>query len=218
MAVEISAFRYVPPFAQGYVKDLRIRWACEEAGIAYRESLLAKGDADRPAYRAWQPFGQVPAYRDGEIELFESGAILLHLASQSDALGPREAGARARMSSWVFAALSSIETWIDGRRWLDDAPADNPLMLERLEEIDGILANRLTAVADAVADRPYLMGAFTVADIAMATVLREIDDTDFVARLPALAAYQARCLDRPAFAGALEAQLSTIRAHAPADD
>ena len=108
MTIEVSAFRWVPPFAQGYVKDLRVRWALEEAGLTYETRLVGQSPPE-DSYRRWQPFGQVPAYRDDHVELFESGAIVLHIASMSDALAPRDEAGRGRATSWVIAALNSVE-------------------------------------------------------------------------------------------------------------
>ena len=113
MTITISAFAWVPPFAQGYVKDIRPRWALAEAGLDHDVHLLRQGDADAADYRAWQPFGQVPAYRDERVELFESGAILLHVAELSTALRPSDAQEAARTRAWVFAALSSVEPKVD---------------------------------------------------------------------------------------------------------
>jgi len=105
----LTAFAWVPPFAAGLVRDLRIRWALEEAGLAYEERLIQQGDQDRPDYRAIQPFGQVPVIEEDGLTLFESGAILLNIGERSEALLPRQAAARARAIQWVFAALNSIE-------------------------------------------------------------------------------------------------------------
>src|ERR1700728_1500580 len=105
----LSAFRWVPPVAQGLVRDLRVRWALEEAGIPYRERLIGREDQATPAYRALQPFGQVPAIEMDELKLFESGAIVMHIAERSAALMPSDANGRARTSAWVFAALNSVE-------------------------------------------------------------------------------------------------------------
>ena len=107
--IEISAFAWVPDFAQGQVKDLRPRWALEEAGLHYRTRLLKAGEPDTAEYRSWQPFGQVPAYRDGEVTLFESGAILLRISTLSDTLRPRDSAEEARIAAWSFAALNSVE-------------------------------------------------------------------------------------------------------------
>ena len=109
MTIQVSAFKWVPPFAEGHVRDLRVRWALEEAGLPYEAVLIDQDGKNTPAYRAWQPFGQVPAYRDDEVELFESGAIVLHLASRSEALAPADAAGRARVATWVLCALNTLE-------------------------------------------------------------------------------------------------------------
>src|ERR1700733_261313 len=100
MTTYVSAYRWVPPFAQGYVKDLRIRWALEEAGLPYEATLIDSTIRTSEGYRRWQPFGQVPAYRDDTVELFESGAIILHLARKSETLAPLDEPGRARVASW----------------------------------------------------------------------------------------------------------------------
>src|SRR5580658_5316414 len=110
--ITISAFRWVPPFAQGQVRDLRVRWALEEAGLPYRTRLLAQGDQDKPDYRALQPFGQVPIFEEDGRVLFESGAIILHLGERSEALLPKDSAGRARATQWLIAALNSIEPHI----------------------------------------------------------------------------------------------------------
>ena len=106
---KISVLKWVPPFARGSVKELRVRWALEEAGLPYEEEVLTPEDQDAASYRARQPFGQVPAYEDGEVSMFESGAIVLHIAEKSDALMPRDAQGHARTMQWMFAALTSIQ-------------------------------------------------------------------------------------------------------------
>src|SRR3954462_6988165 len=107
--IEVYAFKWVPPFAQGLVRDLRVRWALEEAGLDYTPRLIAREDQDSPEYRAHQPFGQVPAYEEDGLKLFESGAIVLHIAERSEALLPGDPAARARATEWLFAALNTIE-------------------------------------------------------------------------------------------------------------
>src|SRR5215467_13539873 len=110
--IRISAFRWVPPFAQGQVRDLRVRWALEEAGLAYQTRLLEQGDQDKPDYRALQPFGQVPIFEEDGQVLFETGAIVLHIGERSETLLPKDANARARATQWLIAALNSIEPHI----------------------------------------------------------------------------------------------------------
>src|ERR1700759_2451653 len=107
--IKVSAFRWVPPFAQGLVRDLRVRWALEEAGLAYEERLIGPADQKSDGYRALQPFGQVPAYEEDGLELFESGAIVLRIGARSETLMPHDGVARAKAVQWVFAALNSIE-------------------------------------------------------------------------------------------------------------
>ena len=108
-APQLTAFGWVPPFAQGLVRDLRVRWALEEAGRGYQEVLIDQQTQGTADYRLWQPFGQVPAYRDGEVEMFESGAIVLHVAEQSEVLLPRDPAGRARALTWMFCALNTME-------------------------------------------------------------------------------------------------------------
>src|SRR5690348_8583295 len=110
--ITISAFKWVPEFAQGQVRDLRVRWALEEAGLPYRTRLLEQGDQDKAEYRALQPFGQVPILEENDLVLFETGAIVLYVAEQSEGLLPKEAGARARATQWLVAALNSIEPFV----------------------------------------------------------------------------------------------------------
>src|SRR6516164_6258373 len=139
--IKLTAFRSVPPFAQGLVRDLRVRWALEEAGIPYQEWLLGPDDRATAAYRALQPFGQVPAIETEELKLFESGAIVLHIAEKCEALMPSDANGRARTTAWMFAALNSVEPPIqtlvlldlfyDGEAWV---PALRPRMVEMVQK------------------------------------------------------------------------------------
>src|SRR5476651_362434 len=112
--ITISAFKWVPPFAQGQVRDLRARWACEEAGIAYKTRLVGFEDTAKPDYRAWQPFGQVPAMEEDGLVLFESGAMVLHIGEKSEVLLPRDPHGRARAIAWLFCALNTIEVVVQG--------------------------------------------------------------------------------------------------------
>ncbi len=214
MTITISAFRWVPDFAQGYVKDIRARWALEEAGVDYEVELIDPPvDRDHP-YRAWQPFGQVPAYRDDEVELFESGAIVLHVGSRSEALSPRDAAGRARVTTGVISALNSVEPYVENYALLDVFHAGEPWVEERRPQAEELMTLRLASLAGWLGHRDYLEDRFTAADLMMATVLRGLDNWPLAERFRSLAAYRQRCLDRPAFARALEAQLRTFRAAA----
>lgn len=217
MTIEIATFEWVPPFAQGWVKDIRPRWALAEAGLDYKIRLIsgANDENNGPEYRAWQPFGQVPAYRDAEVQLFETGAILLHIANRSETLKPRDAQDAANIQSWCFAALNSVEPRVDnliqpatfhaGEAWLDGfRPHAEKLVDLRLKSLTGHLK-----------DRDWLTDRFSVADILMATVLRGLQEEPILAQYPIVAAYLDRALARPAFQTALQGQLETFRANAP---
>src|SRR3954452_7044486 len=129
--IRVTAFRWVPPFAQGLVRDLRVRWALEEAGLSYEERLIGPEDQKSESYRALQPFGQVPVFEEDGLELFESGAIVMHVAEQPDALMPADAAARARAKTWMFAALNSIEPHILNLTEIDLFNADKEWAKER---------------------------------------------------------------------------------------
>jgi len=213
MTAEVAAFRWVPPFAQGFVRDLRVRWALEEAGLPYSATLIDL--SSREGYRAWQPFGQVPAYRDDEVEMFESGAIVLHIAAKSEALAPRDPAGQARMMTWVVAALNSVEPQAQNFIQLDDR-AEEEWAKARRAEVEADLVSRLTSLSAWLGDKDYLEGRFTAGDLLMTCVLRELVDSGMLARFPNLDAYRARCEARPAFGVALEAQLQVFRDNTPA--
>ena len=214
-SVEVSVFSWVPPFARGLVRDLRIRWALEEVGRPYRVRLL---DAlnPRPAdYFLEQPFGQVPAYRDDEVQLFESGAILLHLAVSDERLLPLEKSARMRSVAWLIAALNSVEPAIMELATIDIFRAGQQWTKERRPQVIENIQSRLKHLADALGDSEWFEGRFSIADIVMVTVLRNLRHTDLVAEQPALAAYVARAEARPAFQRALADQLAVFEANQP---
>jgi glutathione S-transferase len=207
--ITISAFRWVPPFAQGQVRDLRVRWALEEAGLPYRTRLLEQGDQDKADYRALQPFGQVPIFEEDDRVLFESGAIVLHVGERSDALLPKDAGARARAAQWLIAALSSIEPHIMSVAVIELFYADQEWAKLRLPGARDFALHRLDSLAKALGDKPYLDGErFTAGDLIMTTVLRIIPALVVDARLTA---YVERCTARPAFRRALDAQMGDFR-------
>jgi len=214
--IRVTAFAWGPPLAAGLVRDLRVRWALEEAGLAYEERLIHHGEQDRPEYRAVQPFGQVPIYEEDGLTLFESGAILLHIGERCGALLPEEAGGRARAVQWVFAALNSIEPFVQNLALIDlFCPGEEWAKLRRPDALQ-FLERRLDALAGSLGDKPYLDGdRFTAGDLAMTTVLRILRHTDLVARQPALDAYQKRCEARPAFGKALADQLAAFSRNAP---
>ena len=214
--ITVTAFRWVPPFAQGLVRDLRVRWALEEAGLAYEERLIGPEDQSTAAYRQRQPFGQVPVLEQGGLALFESGAIVLHIAEQSPGLLPVQREARLRARTWMFAALSTIEPPILALNSLGmKEPASDGAITVR-DQVAGRVDQRLDSLAAFLDGKQHLEGDFSAADLLMTTVLRVLRETDRVASRPVLRDYQVRCEARPAFQRALEAQMSTFAKHAPA--
>ena len=210
--ITITAFPWVPPFARGQVRDLRVRWALEEAGLPYQTRLLEKGEGDTLDYRALQPFGQVPVFLDDEFVLFETGAIVLHIGERSEVLLPKDAQARARATQWLIAALNSIEPHVMNVVLIDLFYADQEWAKLRRPSAEAFLRHRLGSLSKAIGDKPYLDGdRFTAGDLMMSTVLRILHYTDIVASDQRLAAYVARCTARPAFQRALDAQLGDFQ-------
>jgi glutathione S-transferase len=205
--ITITAFKSIPPFARGLARDLRVRWACEEAGLPYEAKLIERADLALDDYRALQPFGQVPVFQEDGLSLFESGAIVLHISERSEVLLPKDAGARAHAMVWLFAALNSIEVLAQRLFELDVFFAGQDWVKEHRPSIEERTRKRLRELAAALGDKPYLDGRFTAGDLMMATVLRILRVTDLVADEPALAAYLARCEARPAFQRALAAHM-----------
>ena len=205
--ITVSAFAAVPPFAQGLVRDLRVRWALEEAGIAYKAMLIGPSEQSSDAYRAWQPFGQVPIYREGDLTLFESGAIVLHIGERSKVLLPADEAARARAITWLFCALNTMEVVIQRLSELDLFFPGEDWAKQHRPAIEQRVKLRLEELAEQLGEREYLDGQFTAGDLMMTTVLRILRHTDLVERAPRLAAYVKRCEARPAFRRALEAQM-----------
>jgi glutathione S-transferase len=206
--ITISAFKWVPDFARGQVRDLRARWALEEVGLAYKTRLLEQGDQEKPEYRALQPFGQVPIFEEDNLVLFESGAIVLHIGERSEALMPKEAGARARAVQWLIAALNSIEPFVMNVALIDLFYAQEEWAKLRRPGAVEFVQRRLSALSKSLGDKSFLDGdRFTAGDLMMTTVLRILKHTDIISSDRRLAAYVERCTTRPAFKRALDAQI-----------
>jgi glutathione S-transferase len=208
--ITISAFKWVPPFAQGVVRDLRVRWALEEAGLPYRAKLIGFEDQASAEYRARQPFGQVPYFEEDGLVLFETGAIVLHVAARSEALLPKDHVGRARAVTWLFAALNSIEVVVQQLAEIDLFSADAQWAKLHRPDVEQKVQRRLAELAAALSDREYLEDRFTAGDLMMTTVLRILRQTKLMEAEPKLAAYQARCEARPAFQRALRAQMESF--------
>lgn len=206
--IRISAFQSVPPFAQGLVRDLRVRWALEEEGLAYEQVLLADGDKDGADYRAWQPFGQVPAYEEDGLRLFESGAIVLHIGGRGSALLPADPAGRALAIEWMFAALNTVEPAIQNLAAIDLFYAEQEWAKARRPGAEEMVQKRLAELAASLGGKDWLTDdRFTAGDLLMATVLRILRHTDLVGQA-GLGPYLARCEARPAFRRALAAQMA----------
>jgi glutathione S-transferase len=212
--IEISAFRWVPEFAQGVVRDLRARWALEEAGLDYRVRLL---DQQRPAeYLLEQPFDQVPCFSDGEVKIFETGAIVQYVGEKSEALLPRDPQGRYRAIQWTYAALNSVEPAILNLLLIDIFYAGEQWAQLRRPGAADFAKLKLKRVSDWLGDKTWLEGdRFTIGDLLMVTVLRFLRHTDLVASFPNLEAFVKRGEARPAFKRALSDQLVVYAANQP---
>jgi glutathione S-transferase len=213
-AIEITALKWVPEGARGLVKDLRVRWALEEAGLDYRVRLL---DGERPPeYRKDQPFDQVPCLKDGSVHVFESGAILQYIGEKSDVLLPRDPEGKFRAIQWTFAAVSSLEPFVQFRVLLDSFFAEQDWSQPARPTFDHFAQLRLGQVRDWLGDKPWLEGdRFTIGDLMMVTVLRIASKGGLLGPYPTLADYVARGEARPAFARALQDHLAAFAAHQP---
>ena len=214
-SIEITAYRWVPEFAQGLVRDLRARWALEEAGLDYRVRLLDV--QSKPAdYVHEQPFEQVPCFSDGTVRIFESGAIVQYIGEKSEAILPREPEARYRAIQWTYAALNSVEPAVQNRVLLDAFYADQEWAKLRKPSADEFARLKLKRVSDWLGDKLYLEGdGFTIGDLMMITVLRLGDKAGLLDGTPNLAAYVQRGQHRPAFQRALSDQLAAFAANEP---
>lgn len=209
-AIEVTAFRWVPGFARGFVRDLRVRWALEEIGLSYRVRLIG-GEDDRPDdYCLDQPFNQVPVYKEGDLCLFESGAILIHIGEKDERLLPRDTVGRARAIAWLIAALNSIEPQTGQLVAIDVFDPGAEWSKLRRPQVVEMVDNRLSRVSDWLGDKEWLEGRFTIGDLMMVEALRGVSDEDLLARHANLAAYVARGIARPAFQRAMDAQLANF--------
>ena len=212
--IEITAFRWVSDFAQGLVRDLRARWALEEAGLDYRVRLF---DQQRPPeYLLEQPFDQVPCFSDGEVRIFETGAIVQYIGEKSEVLLPADKQGRYRAIQWTYAALNSVEPAIFNVLAVDFFnPEEEWAKLRRPGAVD-FAKLKLKRVSDWLADKEWLEGdRFTIGDLIMVTSLRFLRHTDIVAEFPNLAAFVKRGESRPAFQQALADQLAVYAANQP---
>lgn len=212
--IAVWGFSWVPAFAHGLVRDLRVRWALEEAGLAYESRWIDPAQRHSPAYRRKHPFGLVPAVEADGATLVESGAIVYAVAEQSPALLPAER--RIETLTWMFGALNTVEPPLWNLFVIDRLHGDEPwAALRRPGAVEEAQA-RLAALADTLDGREYLLDRFGAADILMVTALRFVRHTALVAELPSLDAYVKRCEARPAFQAALRNQLAGYLRHAPA--
>ena len=211
MTPTITTFAWVPPFARGFVRDMRPRWAFEEVGQAYHVDLIA--DAKTPAHRFAQPFGQVPTYRDDEVEIFESGAIVLRIAERAGRLIPADAAGRMQALQWVAAALNSVEPYVMAIAINDVFEADRAWSVARHDKVVDDLNGRLADLQAALGEATWLDGeTFTVGDLMMVSVLGGLRGTGLLDPFARLAAYVARGEDRPAHRKAMADHLATFDA------
>lgn len=202
----ITAFEASPDEGQGLARDMPVRWAFEEVGQAYDVRLVSFAAMKETAHRTRQPFGQIPTFEEDELVLFESGAIVLHIASRWPGLLPDNADARARAIAWMFSALSSVEPVVVEREVAFFTEGDKPWYAERVPMIEARIRARLGILSGRLGEADWLDGAFSAGDLMMVTVLRRLGDTDLLDGFPNLAAYVARGEARPAFKRAFEAQ------------
>jgi glutathione S-transferase len=212
--IKLTAFRSLPSFAHGLARDFRVRWALEEAGIPYDEMLIGPEDQASAAYRALQPFGQIPAIEADGLRLFESGAIVLYIAERSEALAPSDAQGLARTKAWMFAALNSVEPAVMTLVGVDLFHAGEAWAAESRPVAVAAVMKRLAALEQWLGGRDYLEDRFTAGDLLMTTVLRILRHTDIVSGRPTLRAYQERCEARPAFQKAMADHLRPYQAAA----
>ena len=212
MIPTITAFKHSPDGGKGLARDMRVRWALEEAGQPYDVRLVSFSEMKEGAHRALHPFGQIPTYEDGDLVLFESGAIVFHIAERHAGLLPDDANARARAITWMFAALSTMEPPIVDRMIAMLLERDKPWCNERLPLVDDRIRGRLGELSHRLGNADWLDGAFSAGDLMMVSVLLRLGGSGLVEEYPNLAAYIARGEARPAYKRAFAAQLAVFTA------
>jgi len=215
MPPTITAFESSPDRGRGQARDMRLRWALEEVGQPYDVRLVSFAAMKQPAHLVLHPFGQIPTYEDGDLALFESGAIVLHLAERHDGLLPADANARARAIAWMFAALNTLEPPIVELGMAMLFERDRSWYAERLPMLQDRVRVRLGELSRRLGGADWLDGAFSSGDLMMVTVLRRLNASGLLDEYPDLAAYVARGEARPAFKRAFDAQLAVFRAASP---
>ena len=210
MTITITAFESSPDRGRGLARDMPVRWALEEVGQPYDVRLVSFGAMKEPPHRALHPFGQIPTYEEGDLALFESGAIVLHIAGRHAGLLPEDAKARARAIAWMFAALNTVEPPIVERSTATLLERDKPWHAERLPILDDRVRVRLGELSSRLGDADWLDGGFSAGDLLMVTVLRRLDGSGLLEEHPNLAAFVARGEARPAYKRAFAAQLAVF--------
>jgi glutathione S-transferase len=212
MTPTITAFERSPDHGKGLARDMGVRWALEEVGQPYDVRLVSFSEMKEPAHRALHPFGQIPTYEEGGLALFESGAIVLHIAERHRGLLPEDANARARAITWMFAALSTIEPPIVDRGMAVLLERDKTWYNERLPVLNDRVRVRLGELSARLGDADWLDGAFSAGDLIMVTVLRRLNGSGLLEEYPNVSAYVARGEARPAFRRAFDAQWEVFTA------
>jgi glutathione S-transferase len=208
MTITITAFERSPDGGKGLARDTRVRWALEEVGEPYQVRLVSFRAMKEPAHLALHPFGQIPTYEEGDLALFETGAIVFHIAERYAGLLPADANARARAITWMFAALSTVEPPILDLTIARVIEADKPRRAERLPLVEDRIRGRLKQLSARLGDADWLDGAFSAGDLLMVSVLLRLRASGLLDEFPTLAAYVARGEARPAYKRAFDAQLA----------
>ena len=212
MTIIITAFERSPDGGQGMARDMRVRWALEEVGQPYGVRLLSFKAMKEPAHLALHPFGQIPTYEEGDLALFESGAIVFHIAERHAGLLPDDASARARAITWMFAALNTVEPPIVDREVAEYLEGDETWYEQRLPFIDERIRRRLGELSGRLGNADWIDGAFSAGDLLMVTVLRRLEGSGILEEYPNLSAYVDRGKARPAYQRAFDAQLAVFTA------